>query len=361
MTSFKPNWSSSPGTTIAAILRSRRVSNADFAKRSGFEAAFVEALLEGSGQIDQTVAAILERELGSTSQFWLVRESRYRESLKRVADLSSTEQLLAWVERLPTKDMTRFGWLTQKKSPNLIDACLDFFDIKSLQRWQILYEEKIMRFAFRTSAAFDTNPASVAAWLRRGELAAKSIGCAAFSKNRLVAALPMLRELTREKSPAKFFPVLKSTCASFGVAIVMVRAPEGCRASGATRFLSRDKALVQLSHRYKTDDQFWFTFFHELGHVVRHAEKSLMLEDIGDNTTKEEDEANSFARDALLAKHQQQALKKVSLTYKDVIRFARSVRLSPGIVVGQLQHFRITGFDRLNKAKRVLEWGDILL
>jgi HTH-type transcriptional regulator / antitoxin HigA len=33
-----------------------------------------------------------------------------------------------------------------------------------------------------------------------------------------------------------------------------------------------------LSFRYKTNDHFWFSLFHELAHLLLHGKKSLFLE-----------------------------------------------------------------------------------
>lgn len=50
------------------------------------------------------------------------------------------------------------------------------------------------------------------------------------------------------------------------------------RANGATRWISPSKAVIQLSLRYKWEDIFWFTFFHEAGHVVLHQKKQVFVE-----------------------------------------------------------------------------------
>ena len=92
------------------------------------------------------------------------------------------------------------------------------------------------------------------------------------------ADLPTIRRLTREKDPGQFIPRLKEACAARGVAVAIVRGPNGWRASGAARFLSPTKALIQLSFRYLSDDQFWFTFFHEAGHLLLHGKDLLFLE-----------------------------------------------------------------------------------
>jgi hypothetical protein len=159
------------------------------------------------------------------------------------------------------------------------------------------------------------------------------------------------------KSAAQFFPVLQETCATAGVVVLVVPAPRECRASGVARFLPGNRALIQLSRRYAMNDQFWFTFFHEVGHLLLHAGNGICIDDEGFTRTPEEDEANEFASNVLLTPEQRQSLSGLPKRYREVIRFSRQVGLAPGVVVGQLQHTREIGFERLNKAKRRLDWS----
>jgi HTH-type transcriptional regulator/antitoxin HigA len=361
MSSFQPDWVSAPGSTIRELLQLKQICASDFAETIGLDDTRVSKLLEGSLAITRILAEKIAGELGSTARFWLARETSYRESLRRLQTLSAPVEYQNWIDTLPCKDMAKFGWIQATSRNDWKTACLDFFGVESLAQWKAIYEEKVNQVAFRTTSAFDINPASVLVWLKKGEMAAKKLFCAPWNAEGFEKALPRIRELTREKSPEKFFPVLQDLCAANGVAVVVARTPEGCRASGAARFLPDSTAIIQLSSRYKTDDQFWFTFFHEACHVLRHRNKNLWLEDVGSDSSKEEQEANSFAVNTLLSHQQQSKLQELPLTYKAVIRFALETRLSPGIIVGQLQHCRRANFDRLNKAKRVLEWDRYIL
>jgi HTH-type transcriptional regulator / antitoxin HigA len=76
-------------------------------------------------------------------------------------------------------------------------------------------------------------------------------------------------------------------CAAAGVAVAFIPELKGCRACGVTRWLTPEKALIQLSLRYKTDDHLWFTFFHEIGHVLLHGKKEVFLEGDGIDNEKE--------------------------------------------------------------------------
>jgi Zn-dependent peptidase ImmA (M78 family) len=135
-----------------------------------------------------------------------------------------------------------------------------------------------------------------------------------------------------------------------------VRGPQGCRASGAVRFLTPTRALIQLSFRYLSDDHFWFTFFHEAGHILLHEKGRLFVEGVATNTPREESEANQFAVDTLIPQELRKEFSNLRAHTFEVIRFASKAGISPGIVVGQLQHLQIIPPNRLNRLKRRFSW-----
>jgi plasmid maintenance system antidote protein VapI len=349
---FYPNWASAPGDTISDILRERDITEKDFAEQIGYTLEETNDLLEGRSTITLAKARQLERVLGASVEFWMARDFQFRQDIAR---LNATDA--GWVHELPIGDMIKFGWLTPIPHPaEEAAACLRFFGVPSVQAWKKKYVSLDQLAAFRTSPSLDSRIAAVAAWLRQGEIIAESLECRSWNAQTFQELLPYIRSLTRNKDPKRFLPKLKQCCAACGVAVIIVRAPSGCRASGATRFLSRDKALLQLSFRFLSDDQFWFTFFHEAGHLLLHGEKGFFLEHPDAVMTSEESEANEFAAKTLIPVEFQPALLKLNADTEKVIRFAVQIGVAPGIVVGQLQYIGRIGYHRLNKLKRRYKW-----
>lgn len=351
---FRPDWVSAPGDTIADILKEREVSVAEFAQRIGHTKQDTADLLQGRATITIRVARLLERALGASVEFWMSRDYQYRQDMGNLYEGDKN-----WLAELPVGDMIKFGWIDPVPRPSEeLDACLRFFDVPSLASWRKTYAGTEKALAFRTSPSFDSRPGAVLAWLRQGEIEAKKIRCEAWNVNRFKRSLAEIRSLTRKKDPAFFLPELTKRCAKNGVALAIVRAPAGCRASGATRFLKPTKALLLLSFRYLTDDHFWFTFFHEAGHLVLHGKKSLFLEAADTSLSAEEEEANEFAARTLIPTEFLPELLRLPANRREVIRFARRLGVSPGIVVGQLQHLGKIKPNWLNGLKRRYTWGN---
>ena len=104
---------------------------------------------------------------------------------------------------------------------------------------------------------------------------------------------------------------------------------------------------VQLSLLHKWSDIFWFSFFHEVAHILKHPKKAVFLDDAsaGDTTlTKEEQEANQFSANVLISTADRKRMTHIELTFASVKSFSESIGVHPGIVVGALLHAGLLGY-----------------
>jgi plasmid maintenance system antidote protein VapI/Zn-dependent peptidase ImmA (M78 family) len=357
---FEPDWLSAPGATIVDILEERDLSSEEFAKLLGYSQARVEKLLAGKTAITKDVAKLLAEKLGGSENFWLSREEQYRGGVARLQNSGDNTAAKAWLDELPLSDMMKYGWLSSQRTlEGKVDACLNFFDVENVVEWRNRYKNVLSAVAFRTSPKMESEPGSVLAWLRYGELKSEKIKCKPWDSSGFERELISIRRLTRKKDPRIFIPELRELCAKHGVAVVIARAPAGCHASGATRFVNPQKAMLLLSFRYLSDDQFWFTFFHEAGHLLLHSHTALFLEDGSDVSLKEEHEANLYAQNILVPPESRAELAEVPPTKRDIMRFAVKIGVSRGIVLGQLQHMKKVQPSQLNWLKHRFKWEQL--
>jgi Zn-dependent peptidase ImmA (M78 family)/plasmid maintenance system antidote protein VapI len=360
--SLEPDWVSPPGETVAAILNELGVGLTEFASRVRRSAEEVDCLLHGETVIGEELAERLAEVLGSSASFWKKRDQCYRRDLQRLTERASSPDAVAWLSELPLKDMKKLGWIrADGEKARAAVACMQFFGVAGVIDWRRTYAEPIRTPAFRSSAAFASNPGAVAAWLRQGEILASEIDCNQWDPTKFREELYELRAMTREEDPDKFVPELIRRCAACGVAVVVLRAPGGCRASGAARFLVPARPMILLSGRHLTDDHFWFTFYHEAGHLLLHGHTIVFVDTLpGDDglSGKEEEQANQFASDLLIPQEHQAELLRLTADKIAVMRFARKIGVSRGIVVGQLQYRKVIPLNYLNRLKYRFRWSD---
>lgn len=352
---FSPAWASPPGDTVRRLSANKSLRAPDLARALDISSEELSKLLSGALPITASRAKGLANVVGGSERFWLEREQQYRRNAEALENEGKE-----WMSSLPFADMVRYGWIKATTSTSeKIRQALDYFEVSTVDEWRDAWlSERAGITAYRTSPAFAMQSASVAAWLRQGELLAAKLQVGSWSRERFERLLPSLRSLSRVLEPAKFIPELQERCAACGVAVVVVRAPKGCPASGATR-VKGDKAILQLSVRYLRDDSFWFTFFHEAAHLVLHEDR-LFLEwpDKREIDNHEEAEANIFAGQLLIPSSEEKALLALPHDYRSIMRFAKNLSISPGIVVGQLQHRGLVRQDKLNFLKKRYSWGD---
>lgn len=354
--SLRRDWISPPGNTIADLLEERKWTQAQLADRLGVSRKHVSELVTGKATISEANAVKLARVLGSTVGFWLNREAGYRAAL---ADQQAIEQLrddVSWLEELPISHMRKAGWIgTYRDKAESVSECLRFFGMGSVDAWRN-WSAGLGQTAYRMSDNASKAFGSIAAWLRFGEIQASSMECEDYSKDTFKTKLESLRALTLEPDPQVFVPRMKKLCSDAGIAVVFEPTPRGCPASGATRWLAPNKALLMLSLRYKANDQLWFTFFHEAAHILLHRKKLMFLELNQNGDGKEEEEANSFASGLLIPPRYYDLLKTLAGSSAEVSQFARKIGIPPGIVVGRMQHEGIITHRQLNGLKVRYTW-----
>ena len=355
---YRPDYAVTPGEVLAYELELRQMSQVELAKRTGLTEKHINSIVKAKGKsaITPDTAIKLERALDMPVAYWLNLEAQYQETQARLAETIRLESDLDWLKKVPVASMVKLGWITQRqdKRDQLVDV-LRFFGIASVDQWADLWSKPTV--AYRQHSQQQIFPEAVSAWLRQGELQATHIQCEPYEKAAFRRALDQVRGLTAQVHPAQFVPAMQSLCAAAGVAVVFVPELPKTGVSGATRWVNSNKAIIQLSLRYKTNDHLWVTFFHEAGHILLHGKKVLFIEGGNGMDEQKEQEANQFAEQALIPKSALTAFAaRRPFSKAAIVEFARNINLAPGVVVGQLQHKGLLPRTHCNDLKVKYRW-----
>jgi addiction module HigA family antidote len=331
---------SPPGDTILETIEHYKISQTELAERLNKKPSKVHDLITGKEPITLNTALQLERVLGIAADFWMNREARYREKLARLEEAEQAEANVDWVRTMPLKELVACGQLkTSKASGEAVDEVLRFFGVASIDAWQNVYQKELEELAeFRKVSNYTTTIASLAAWLRTGELEMRKLSLPEFDKGAFKKVLDGAIKKLIVQHPSDFAQQLKNACQETGVALVYTPCFPKAPVCGATRWMG-GRPMIQLTDRYKTNDQFWFTFYHEAGHVLLHGRKEMFIEPEKKSAklSEKEKEANVFASRHLLP---DEALDELAsdFTDDDIADLANKYETHPGIVVGRLQY-----------------------
>lgn len=345
---YEPDLVLPPGDTLDEILDNIDMTQAELAKRTGLSTKHINQIVNGAAPITPETSLLLERATGVGARMWSNLEVAYREFLSRQQEEERLTADIDWLDELPITELIKRGCIEKRARAvdTLRDVCR-FFGVANRAAWESLWHKPT---AYRTSKAFTSDPGAVAAWLRIGEIHAAKIDCQPFEKAGLMTEVQDLRALTCEPNPDRWWAELVERCASVGVAVVGEAEIKGARISGAARWLAPDKALVQLSLRYRWNDIFWFTFFHEIGHLLIHSKKDTFINDEGRHSGAEQ-EADGFASQILIPRRYEAELAGI-VTLQQVTDFAKRIGIAPGVVVGRLQHDKRWPYNKGNDLKQ---------
>jgi len=353
---FYPDYAIHPGEILDETLEARGIKKSLFADKCGISNKTVSQIINGKSAITPEMAIKFERALGNSASLWINLNTDYELHLAREADKLKLIAEKDWLKEFPIKHLIDYGILPKRTNvvDNLSDL-LSFFGVGSISAWNAFYLSP--NVAYRKSPTFKAKPESLATWLRIGEKFAEHIYCSPFDKKKFKEALKEIRCLTKESAPY-FQEKMLELCKNSGVALVFVPELPKTHISGATKWINSNKAMILLSLRHKMEDHFWFSFFHEAAHIILHGKTKVFIDNNGDYTSKQEIEADSFASNMLIPPKKLSAfLSSEKKSHTAISAFAKKIDLSPGILVGRLQHDKIISYSWLNKLKRKFDFS----
>ncbi len=355
---FEPDYAVAPGRTLRSTLAERGLTQADLAERAGLSLKHINQIAQGVAPVTPETALLLEQVTDVPARRWNALESKYRERLARAENRERLADEEDWLKELPIKELISRGFVSARADkPTQVEQACRFFAVADPERWRRVWLAPLV--SFRQSAAFAADAGAVATWLRLGELEAMEIETEPFNAKRFRAALTEARRLTRLE-PRTALRRVRKLCAKAGVAVVFLPDIGKTRICGAARWLTPQKALIQLSDRFKADDQLWFSFFHEASHLLLHSKKELFVTegDMANATVEEEQEANAFAAAQLIPRRYEHELRQLT-TDSDVVAFAEELGIAPGIVVGRLHKEELWDWSRGNRLRRKIVFADL--
>ena len=251
-----------PGGILAEELEARGMTQKELAIRMGRPPQVINEIVKGKKSITPETAIGLGRVFGINPQFFVNLEANYQFALAKQRDRDRLVSNLNWLKEYPVAKMIKLGWISAGRDRlSRLEALLSFLGVDNAEPAPI---HSAIGFRATEAARQKVSLGALIAWLRQGEIQAQAAQTAPYSKSEFENALAEIRKLT-ELAPEEFHPRIEQLCARSGVIFCVVPELPKSGANGASRWISNDKAMIQMSLRHKWADIFWFTFFSRSG------------------------------------------------------------------------------------------------
>ena len=250
-------------------------------------------------------------------------------------------------KKLPYREMSKNGWVPETRDiTEKVIHLRKYFEVVKLE---IIKNMQLSKIACRRLAETEKSDLALLAWAQKAKLEARSIDTSLVDLKTLKKSLPEIRSMTT-MNPSDFCPKLIELLSNCGIALVFLPHIGGSFLHGAT-FYDGNKIVIGLTVRGKDADKFWFSLFHELGHILLgHINQP--------NGTTEEDEkaADNFAKETLIPTEEFNAFTTQNDFSKAAIcAFAQEKHILCGVVVGRLQKEGFINYNCCNDLKTKYE------
>lgn len=245
---------------------------------------------------------------------------------------------------LPVNEMIKRGWLlaeNPKDIPAVEKALHDFFHVESSEAI-----EALPHAAKKADALSDSTLVQIA-WMHRVRQIASEMLVPRFSVDSAKAAVKKLTPLLSAVEETRKVPKI---LAEAGIRYVIVETLPTAKIDGICMWLNDASPVIGMSIRYDRIDNFWFVLRHELEHVIRGDGKitpiidaELEGERAGTSASIPEAEriANGAAAEFCVPSKSMDSFilrKAPFFAERDLLGFAKTLGIHPGLVAGQLQH-----------------------
>jgi HTH-type transcriptional regulator / antitoxin HigA len=344
---YKPESFTHPGVTLREKLDEIGMGAKEFAVRTGKPEKTISAVLNCNSSITPEMAVQFENVLRIPARFWLNYQQKYNEFIAKKKHDNTINNAVEWARTFPYNEMSNFNWVQRTRKPKeRAENLLKFFGFSTHIAWEKYFLESKLKAAFRISLKHTKKAPAISAWLRRGEIQAEGLLVPDYSIKKFKDALNEIKNVMAAH-PENYAQKLQELSGEAGVKVVYTPCLPKAPINGCTRWIN-DTPLIQLSGRYQRNDIFWFTFFHEAGHIILHGKKDIFLENVDDveKDIEKEKEADDFAIDWTLSEQEEtEVLENAPLSKNNIIAYAKKFNTHPAIIIGRLQHKKLIDFS----------------
>ena len=341
-----------PGETLKEVLEDKNMLQEELAERTGFSAKHISEVVNGKKGISPKLAKSLEYVFGISATFWINLQGIYDKEIiefEEKNNISKNEFEIAKEIRPVLEYATKLKLIDKINSE--VESVLISRNICGVQN--LTYMEKILssQVAYRTASKQKVNQYTLYVWQRVCELLASKENCInEYNKQILTDNLKNIKKLMFEEDPNDMIKKLKDIFKECGITFELVKHFTGAPVQG---FIEKkeNRMIFCMTIRQSYADIFWFTLFHEIGHILNGDIEYNKIDYYVENKEKE-NEADVFAKNILINEDDYKIfISKADYTKKSIIEFAKSQKIQPFIVIGRLQKDRKIKYSQYSDLK----------
>lgn len=347
-----------PGETLGEVLKERRMSQYELAVRVGLTEPYISNVVNGQKPLSVSLAKRLEYALGIDTAFWVNLQANYDKELadfKDFNEISSAELNIIRKIKDILEYLKRLGFLEQGvQGPMLVVQLRRLLKVSNIVHIPALSQLGAYRLATKNKV----NPYVLFTWVRMCDLIIKhqTVSCV-LDVCKLRDKIPLIKELMFY-DVAEVQSGLNSILAECGIKFSIVRHFTGAPVQGIIKENDDGTLGLLMTVRRKSADIFWFTLFHEIGHILYGDVKGRLIDyDFAEGVI--EDRANEFAENCLIHSDRYGSfVEEKDFSLPAIRQFCTELNIPPYILIGRLQREDLLKYHQYTAERVQYELGE---
>lgn len=336
-----------PGQLIESLLEARGWTKRSLSLILEMGETSVSKIISGQTKVTAKLAIALEEVFAVDARRFLELQHQYDLARARIEERpnSSRANRAKIYGDLPVSKMIERGWIVAdgiQDTKQVESELCRFFKVNRIDDAEILPHA-----AKKTHTSVDANPSQLV-WLYRVRSIAEGMLVGRYTPEAVEAAITKIAALRGHAENMRKVPRI---LAEAGIRFVIVEGLPGGKIDGVCLWLNEKSPVIGMTVRFDRIDNFLFVLRHELEHVRNRDGMSgeAMLDidighgarvDLKPSIVQQEDIADAAAANFCVPTEMMEAFVRRKAPYfseRDLIGFARTINVHPGLVAGQLQ------------------------
>lgn len=326
---------SHPGDTLFELLQQYGISQKELSIKTQTSEKHINEIINGKKSITVSFAKKLENVFKPSASFWINRQNIYDErieSIRVIENISQEEKDI--VSLFPVQELSKYGYI--KAGRNIVENVLSlrkFAATSNLLETPNVLNYMLAGVSFKKDkTSSKSNDYKLYSWLRMCQIETESTyNPNNYDEKKLKESLPKIKELSLLEDFSIAYERLISILYECGINFKIVKNFKSLPVQGFIKTVNNNVSLCT-TIKWHREDVFWFTLFHEIGHLLSKRNSYAFI----DFQDDEEAKANNFARDYLVSTTSYSELEQ-NISERSIKRCAKTNNVCPAIVVGRLE------------------------
>ena len=280
------------GSMLKDYLDYYKISQTDFADRLNISQKHMNEIINGKTNIsnDLILAISLLTNIDANLIYYVENKKRINDYLTK--KFKNEKDLKEYLNSFSLKEMNEKKWLRLKDENSLLQNYMDLIEYMNVKDINTLDSYLEKRYLFKKKD--DASNKKIYLWIRHCDIKTSNIEICDYDSNKLNM---LFEDLKKEQNKKFNINNLIKLFKNYGIILYVEDALKGSKIRGAIKVKIKTP-VIYMTKYYKEKSSFYYTLYHELGHLKKDYNK------LKNKTIVEDDESeiDEFALNKMIDK-----------------------------------------------------------